>query len=99
MIEVSDAVMRGEETNLFAYPFERILRRTGIEITQRDRDVGRVSEFGCGNAGVFERVHQRRDLGVAGEIPRLQCIKAAPHFTQAQSKMIAPRIERMKPAG
>src|SRR5712691_10094286 len=54
MIKISDAVMRGERTNLLAHSLERLVWRQRIEITQCNRDVGRVSEFGCRYARVFE---------------------------------------------
>ena len=99
VIKIGDAVMRGEETNLLAHTLPRLFRSKRVEVAKRDRDVGRVSEFRCWNGRIFKRAHQRCDLAVAGEIPRSQWTIAPPHLPQAQSKMIAPMIDIMNPAG
>src|SRR5205085_11431317 len=69
MIEVADTVMRSESADLFAHSLQCLFRRQGIQVTQRDRDVGRVSEVGCWNGRVCERGNESSDFAVAGEIP------------------------------
>jgi len=72
MIKVVRAMVRGECADLFAHSLQCLLRRKGLQITQRDRDVGRVSEFGRWNGLVFERRNESSDFAVAGKIPRSQ---------------------------
>lgn len=92
-------MMRRESADIFPHSRQRVPKWTLIQIGQRYRDVSRVAELGCGNGFSLESGDERFYFGIAYEVLRFQTNQAGANFVQSQRRTMAPRIDRMNPAG